>query len=283
MNPPEINWNDVWKKIQAEKQAPMGRDPKFWDKRAPEFARHVAAGDYIGQFIQIMNPKSQWKVLDIGCAAGTLAVPLACSVRSVTALDASEGMLSLLGERCHEQGIGNIRAVHGRWEDDWDALGVGVHDVVIASRSLIMDDLQTALTKLQNYAGARVYISTLVDDGPYDRAIVEAVGRKFHMGADYIVVYNLLRQMGIYANVSFTVNRAEKTYADIEEAIDSMRWMIHEMTAEEEARLRTHLAGSLIRENGRWQLPYHRTIRWAVIWWDTDQRAGTNFLEQSSL
>lgn len=269
MNPLEIDWNEVWKKTQAEKHTPM-RDPKFWDKRAPEFTRHATTSDYIGQFMEIMQPAPQWSVLDIGCAAGTLAVPLAPSVQTITALDASAGMLSLLSERCQAQGIGNIKAVHGRWEDDWEELGIGVHDVAIASRSLITEDLHEAILKLQKYASKRIYISTLVDDGPYDRSIVEAVGRKFRLGVDYIVVYNLLRRMGIYANVAFTVNRDEKTFSDPENALDSLRWMIHEMNPEEEQQLRTHLAGCLVKENGHWKLPYRRAVRWAVLWWDKE-------------
>ncbi len=269
MNLPNIDWNEVWRKTQAEKQAPM-RDTKFWDKRAPEFSRHASASDYIGQFLKIMKPQPDWSVLDIGCAAGTLAVPLAPSVRRITAMDPSAAMISLLEKRCREHGIDTIKIVHGRWENDWDALGIGIHDVTIASRSLIVDDLHGAILKLQKYARRRVYISTLVGDGPYDRNIVEAVGRKLNLGADYMVVYNLLRQMGIYANVAFTVNREEKTYRDLDDALKAVRWMIHEMTPEEEEKLVNYLAKYFVRENGCWKMPYRRVIRWAVLWWDKD-------------
>ncbi len=269
MNRPFIDWNDVWKKTQEKKHAPT-RDPKFWDKRAPEFARHASSSDYIGQFIAIMKPESYWSVLDIGCAAGTLAIPLSPSVRSITALDRSSAMLSLLEERCHAQARKNIRIINGRWEDDWESLGIGKHDVVIASRSLILDDLREAIGKLMQFAGKRIYISTLVDDGPHDRAIIEAVGRKFNNGPDYIVVYNLLRDMGIYANVSFTINREVKLFTDLDDAVDAMRWMLHEMTPEEEILLRGHLQMTLIKENGYWKLPYRRTVRWAVLWWDIE-------------
>ena len=269
MNPPSIDWNELWRKMQAEKHAPM-HDPKFWDKRAPEFTRHATGSDYIGQFMEIMQPEPQWSVLDIGCAAGTLAVPLAPSVKTITALDPSKTMLSLLDERCRKQGIANIRIVNGRWEDDWDELGIGIHDVAVASRSLIVDDLRGAILKLDSRARKRVYLATLVDDGPYDRNIVEAVGRRFCLGADYVVVYNLLRQMGLYANVAFTVNKEEKTYSDIEDALNSMRWMIHKITPEEEERLRCHLRARLVRENGHWKLPYRQIVRWAVLWWEKE-------------
>jgi SAM-dependent methyltransferase len=262
-----IDWNEVWRKSHAEKRIET-RDPEYWNKRAPGFVRHARNGDYVDQFLEIMKPKPDWSVLDIGCAAGTLAVPLAAAVKRITALDASSRMIALLEKRCNEQGIGNIEMIIGRWEDDWDAAGIGVHDVAVASRSLIVEDLRAAVLKLQRYARRRVYISTLVDDGPHDRRIFEAVGRDFHHGADYIVVYSLLRQMGIYANVTFTCNREEKRFRDMEEAVNSLRWMIFEMTTAEEELLRRHLSKCLVRENGHWKLPYRRVVRWAVLWWE---------------
>lgn len=269
MNPLDIDWNELWRETQARKNALM-QDPKFWDKRAPEFTRHAIASDYIHQFFGVMQPEQDWTVLDVGCAAGTLAVPLAPSVKAITAMDPSMVMLTLLDKRCKEQGIGNVTAINGRWEDDWDELGIPVHDVAIASRSLIVDDLHEAVLKLQSRARKRVYISTLVDDGPHDRRIVEAAGREFCIGADYILVYNLLRQMGIYANIAFTVNREEKAYRDLDDALNSMRWMVHNMTPDEEKMLRDHLAAALIRENSHWRLPYKRVVRWAIIWWEKD-------------
>lgn len=269
MTLPNIDWNAVWRSIQAGKHA-FRRDPRFWDKRAPEFTRRAKTGGYIGRLMAIMNPQSDWSVLDIGCAAGTLAVPLAPCVQRITALDPSDAMLGLLKKRCQKKGIANIDIVKGRWEDDWDKLGIGVHDVVVASRSLVVDDLRGAVLKLQRHAGRRIYLSTLVDDGPYDRRIVEAAGRPFYPGADYIVVYNLLRQMGIFANVSFILKKEKKSYSGVDDALNALRWMVHDMTPQEEQNLRAYLTGSLIRDGDRWKLPYRRLVRWAVLWWEKD-------------
>jgi SAM-dependent methyltransferase len=264
---PDIDWNEVWRTVQAEKHA-LRRDPRFWDKRAPEFTRRAAAGGYVGRFMAIMDPQPDWSVLDIGCAAGTLAVPLAPVVNRITAMDPSDAMLALLEKRRQKQGINNIDIVKGRWEDDWDELGIGIHDVAVASRSLVVEDLRGAIVKLQHHTRRRIYISTLVDDGPYDRRVVEAVGRRFNPGADYIVVYNLLRQMGIYANVAFIIKREEKIYGDVEDALKAMRWMVHDMTAEEEEKLRAYLADMLVREGDAWKMPGRPPVRWAVLWWE---------------
>jgi hypothetical protein len=54
----------------------------------------------------------------------------------------------------------------------------------------------------------------------------------------------------------------------MEEAVNSLRWMIFEMTTAEEELLRRHLSKCLVRENGHWKLPYRRVVRWAVLWWE---------------
>ena len=83
-------------------------------------------------------------------------------------------------------------------------------------------------------------------------------------------MYNLLRQMGIYADVTFICKRDEKTFSDMEDALNSMRWMVHDMTPEEEAKLADYLSRNLVRENGRWKMPGRRIVRWAVLWWDKE-------------
>lgn len=262
-----IDWNEVWRETQARTSF-RGRDPKFWDRRAPSFARHATKSDYIGQFLRIMEAKPHWSLLDVGCAAGTLAVPLAKRVNRITAMDASEVMVSLLDERCRQEGITNIRAVNGRWEDDWDELAIGVHDVAVASRSLMVPDFRSTVEKLSDHARERIYLSTLVGDGPHDRHILEAGGRVHHPGADYICALNVLYQMGIFANLTFTYHEENPIYENLESALDAFRWMLDRMTSEEEERVRAFLPTYLVPCDGGWKLPRPRVVRWAVLWWE---------------
>ena len=270
MNHSTHDWNEIWRKGQIEMHDQM-HDPAFWDKQAPGFTHHTTKNGYVPQALKIIKTEPSWDVLDIGCATGTLAIPLSTRVQNVTAMDPSTGMLSLLETHCQDQGIDNITPLHAGWEDDWDAMDVGLHDVAIASRSLIVDDLRGAILKLQNHARKRVYISAQVGDGARDRAIIEAVGRKAHPGADYIVICNLLREMGIFAEVTFTCHEEEKHFTDIEDALSSVRWMVHEMSEEEEERLRRYLEQNLRSEKGQWKLPHREPLRWAVLGWDIRQ------------
>jgi len=263
-----IDWNASWKAAKAGSTS-RRRDSKSWNRRAPSFAkRQTHKSNYADQFISILKPKPDWHVLDVGCGPGTLAIPLAKCVASVTALDFSETMLDILKKRCKAEGVTNVTPVLARWEDDWDTLKIRAHDVAIASRSLNDGDLQKTIDKLNQYSKKQTCITFLVGDGPFDRSIFEAVGRPFHPRPDYIYFINLLHQMGIYANLSFTVHTDNRTYADHEDALEASNWMLEPMTAKETERLKTWFKDKLIFKNGNWVLQGKRSVRWAVMWWE---------------
>jgi SAM-dependent methyltransferase len=262
-----LNWNQIWR--ESRQQRSLGRRKRTdWNCRASSFARHTRTSVYAGNFISYMKLQPQWSVLDVGCGPGTLAVPLALKVQSVTAIDLSKSMIAILRDTCASKGLTNVDAREMSWEDDWDAAGIGDHDVAIASRSLAIDDLETAILKLAEKARHKVYISSLVGDGPFDRRIFEAIGRDLDRGPDFLCVYNLLNQMGILADVSFlSSNTGYKVYRDINEAVKSFDWMVADMTTEEENRLREYLRHHLIRKDHGWSLDYQHVARWAIISW----------------
>jgi SAM-dependent methyltransferase len=262
-----IDWNLAWRAARARTGFRWdGRE--FWNARAPSFAQHARETNYCRQTLSLVQPAPDLTVLDVGCAAGTLAVPLAPQVRGVTALDISDAMLGLLEKRCSEERIDNIRPVLAGWEDDWHAAGVGMHDVVLASRSLFPTDLAAAVDKLQTFARKRVVIVSLVGDGPYDRRVYEAVGRPLYRGPDFLFVMNYLVQAGIYPNLSFITEVEDKTFTGLDEAVAATRWMVDDMSAAEEDRLRAHLAGRLVKRGGGWALPSPKVTRWAAICWE---------------
>lgn len=242
-------------------------DPSFWDKRASSFTAYASKTGYGERFLRIIAPDPGWTVLDMACGGGTLAVPMANMVKGITAVDFSATMLALLKMRCWEKGIANVRPILGRWEDDWEELGIGMHDVAIASRSLLADDARASINKLQNAARKRVYISTMVDAGPFDRPMFEATGRKFNMGPDYIHFYNLLYDMGIHANVAFIPENHSNAWESHEKALEDQRWMFNNLTPDEEERVKTYLQEHLSFVDGRWRLPYERLCLWALMWW----------------
>jgi SAM-dependent methyltransferase len=267
-----IDWNRAW--VEDRKASKRANDQEYWNRRAPRFAQHVQEDDYneyVVPFLRIMDAQPDWSVLDVGCGPGTLACPLSRDVRRVTAIDFSPAMIALLEARQQAAESSNIRTQVARWEDDWKALGIEQHDVAIASRSLGSDDPRTLLEKLMLFAKQSVYISCAVGEGPFDNRIFHAVGREVRCNPDYIYIYNLLHQMGIYAHVSL-IEKQARTFTGEEEAVDAMRWMIENMTLAEEETLRRFISNHLIQDGQRWRLDYQRSVNWAVIWWKVSQQ-----------
>jgi len=268
MNKIKVDWNYAWQRAREGRSS--NDHSTCWDKRALSFARHVKETDYEKRFLEIMQPDPSWSVLNVGCGVDTLAVPLAGRIASVTALDLSKVMLDLLRQCCQQEGVHNITTIHGNWEDDWERLGVGTYDVVIASRSMVARDLREAVDKLNRAARKRIYVSSLVGDGPLDRRVFEAVGRELVSGPDYIYLYNLLYQMGIYATVSFITSKEWKVFKSLDDAVEGTSWMLRDVTQHELELLGNYLATELVPCASGWRFPSPKSMRWAVISWEKE-------------
>ncbi len=268
-----IDWDAEW---QAGQRLRPPSGSAQWDARAPSFARGAAEPGYAEEVLRLLSPEPTWTVLDVGCGGGTLALPLARRVASVTAVDFSPAMLELLRARCVEDAVQNVVPVLGSWEDDWDLLGIGEHDLVVASRSLAVDDLRGALAKVDRHARRRACVSAPVGDGPRDRRVVEAAGRVFTSRPDYLVVVGLLHSMGIHADVALIGLDEWRVHASTEEAMRALAWMLPGPTAQELERLRAFLRASLVAHEGGWRLPAPRSIRWAIISWTKDEAPRPN-------
>ncbi|MDR3238075.1 MAG: methyltransferase domain-containing protein [Spirochaetia bacterium] len=270
----DIDWNEAAAEIaRGRTKMDTGTSLKgdaYWDMRAPSFAKHADETGYAEAFINIIKPDKSMTVFDMGCGGGTLAIPMAGLVSEITAADFSEKMLNIVKSKSEQYGIKNIRALDLSWAGDWSGAGIGVYDIAISSRSMSVDNISEAVTKLSSAASKRVYISTIVKDGPLDRRIYEAVGRKVYPSVDYIYIYNILYQMGIHANVSFIKESDVKSYGSFSEALDSCRWMLQEMTPDEEAKLAAFMKEHLEERDGRWIKNYAQKYKWAVIWWEKE-------------
>ncbi|MBU1054635.1 MAG: methyltransferase domain-containing protein [Proteobacteria bacterium] len=263
-----IDWNEVWKGKKSVRSSPA-RNSASWDKRAPSFAENSSKTEYAEAFVKIVNPKKSWTVFDMGCGSGTLAIPFAKLVSKVTAIDFSGSMLKIVRAQCDKLNISNVSTIKASWESNWNEAGIGIHDVAIASRSLVVDDLVSAVIKLNGVARKRVYISTIVDDGPYDRRVFAAIDRKLNTGPDYIYNYNLLYQMGIRANIDFITEKT-KSYKTSKQLVESVKWMLGNLRLEEEIKLNKHLDKHIVCKAGWWSLDYGKDIKWALIWWNKD-------------
>lgn len=268
MEAEQIDWNTLWRQSR-QRRTWQGKTQEDWNQRAAGFARRNLASQYTTEFIKRLTLRPEMTVLDMGSGPGTLALPLARQVKQVTAVDFSKEMLDRLASRAAAEGIDNIEIIYGAWADDWRALGIGSYDLVIASRSLAVDDLRGALGKLNACARGQVVIGDRVGCGPFDPALFRAVGRDFVPGPDYIYTVNILYQMGIHARLDFIEIQEPKVYESRQAAIDSCAWMLHQMTASEQSALERYFDQILIANaGGSWSMAGQVQPKWAFISFD---------------
>jgi len=263
----DIDWNRMWQESRARKSW-RKKKSSDWDNRAASFAERNLDSPFAGLFLASIHTETDWTVLDVGCGPGTLAIPLSRKVRQVTALDYSESMLDELGKRAAKEEIANIEAIQASWDDDWQRLGIARHDIAIASRSLSVDNLAGALSKLNDFADKAVYLADRVGAGPFDPDLFRAIGRDFFPGPDYIFTVNILYSLGIHAHVDFITLDHCRIYDSREEALQSHRWMVDNLTAEEEELLCAYVDRNL-RQTGDnvWIFSRQTPPQWALIWW----------------
>lgn len=264
----DIDWNLMWRNSRSQKSWKKKKSAD-WDKRAATFAERNVGSPFVDRFLPLLHLQPGWRVLDVGCGPGTLALPIARRGHPVTAMDYSSAMLDELVRLADAEGLDNIRKIQASWEDDWQALEIPQHEVAIASRSLSVEDLGSALTKLNDWATRAVYIVDRVGAGPFDPDLFRAIGRDFEPGPDYIFTINLLYTMGIHAHVDFITLDENRTYGSRKEALQSYRWMVDDLTSEEEHHLADYVDQRLrCGEDGLWWLTRRTPPRWALIWWE---------------
>jgi SAM-dependent methyltransferase len=243
-------------------------DLEFWEKRSSSFAEHAGKTHYPNEFLKLMRFESDYTVLDMGCGGGALAIPLAGKVKKITAVDFSQKMLDIVGNICRERNITNIETVLGEWDSDWARLGLGKYDIAISSRSLRAENSVPYIQKLINAARRQVFISAPEGNGPLDTKLLEFAGRDTSVKADYRQFMEVLKSMDIDADISFIDENHSNRWSTFDAAVQGQKWMFFGLTPDEEEKIRLYLEQNLIQKDGVVQLPYERTCRWAVMWWD---------------
>ncbi len=199
--------------------------------------------------INLIKPSPGDRVLDIGCGPGTTTIPLARIVKSVTALDTSEGMLSKLRRRASEEGIGNIKCVRRFWREAEPGVDIDdKYDIVVASNCInllgavekpkeggvaIEWDLEDALRRMSK-VGRRIFVTMPVTDFiDEDSAAFKSLGREYHPAPTNIHVYNVVHQMGLKPSCGYFLrfNSGDKA---VQKYLDSLNWMLSLKPAEQE-------------------------------------------------
>ncbi|PKN15179.1 MAG: class I SAM-dependent methyltransferase [Deltaproteobacteria bacterium HGW-Deltaproteobacteria-24] len=261
MNLHTIDFNALY--MQQKEQSTFKMKSKAsWDKKASSMNSRVHASIYNEEFLNELNLKECETLLDVGCGVGNLSLKVALKLKTVYALDYSPQMLEYLKSNAKEQNIDNIITLEKSWYDSWEE--IPSCDVVIASRSMEVKNMQEALLKLHEKAKKRVYVSYKVGGSFVDEKILKAMGKTIIKKPDYIYVVNILYALGINASVNFIRSEGRNTiYTSKEKFIESIQWSLGELTAQELQKLEVYYNN--LDEVKKTQEEY---VSWAVISWE---------------
>ena len=276
-----IDWNEAWKKPDGDEGKKLGfiSCGKRWNdqERCRRFNVAMKEDNWASsrERIRAMNIQPTSLILDVGAGPGTLAIPLSRISAHVTAVEPSPGMLECLYENIREEHISNISIVPKNWEDVSITEDLTApYDVVVASYSLGFPDLREGLLKMHEVSRSYVYIFWFADMmSPWQRNYTEIWEQLYGIpcpsGTKPNIIFNLLQQMGIYANVEVTKEENVHRYASIDEAVRDQKEGLNLTTPEQESVLREYLTSKLQYENGKYvnREMSHR----AKIWWKKDE------------
>lgn len=260
-NPNDVDWESFW----AEKL--KDKVNKNWDKAAPGFFKRTRKDDYQDALFDKLILNENDTVLDVGCGEGSVTIPIAKRVKKVIGIDSSPKMLEYLEKRASKQNIDNIETVLKPIEEiSYD--DIGDVDVVVCSRSLNgIVPIRKVLTELNNIADKYVFITIF---GPENKKIEKdfdiEIGRKTEDFPDYNYFFNILFNMGIYANIERFDLKNYREYDSIADAMDNGKFRLDLYSDEEKKLLEKYLERILSFENGKY-FNVNDKADWIMIWW----------------
>lgn len=266
-NPNDIKWEEFW----AERL--KNKVNKDWDKAAPGFYKRTRKDDYQDALFDKLILDENDSVLDVGCGEGSVTIPLAKRVKKVIGLDSSPKMLEYLEKRALDNNIDNIKTVLKPIEEiKYDE--IGDVDVVVCSRSLNgIIPIREVLMELDKIASKYVFITIF---GPENKKIEKdfdkELGIKTEDFPDYNYFFNILFNMGIYANIErFDLNNYRE-YDSIEDAMDNGKFRLDLYSDDEKALLKEYLERILTKDKktGKYYNVKDKAD-WIMVWWKKEK------------
>ena len=270
----------------GEQMNAINRDSRtYWNKRAATFTRFTTR-EYERWLTDLLALNPGEELLDMGCATGTLAVPLARAGHRVHGCDFAEAMLAILDERAAAENL-PITSHLLAWEDDWEEAGLGENsvDVAFASRSLMSGNVFSAVHKLD--AAARSRAAVVVPDSllpSRDPRLLTYLGRSARHPRVVREVTRALTSLGRVPVFATTRTFRPMRFSSFDEARSDLRRLAgpEPFTAREQRLFDAYAEQHFVREDAatssekareRWLLDYPLPVTWVFIGWSTDGRA----------
>jgi SAM-dependent methyltransferase len=263
-----VNWNDSWVTMLSVAKRLEACNASYWDKQAQTYDENTAyMTDLTTKQLTSMQLNPLYTVLDIGAGSGRLTIPMAKQVKHVTAIEPSTGMLNILNKKAQTEHLTNISTLNQPWEAVNIYSDITPHDVVVSSLSFFMLDLEMQLKKMASAAKKYVYLfmsaSKWLDD-----ELQKIVEFPVPLLPDYIYISNILKDLGICANVEFFDCESTQKFATFQEALTKFTTLYH-IPQTQEPQLRQYLSKRLQERDGQFWLNRNKKV--AMLWWTKPQ------------
>lgn len=262
-NPNDVDWMNFWAERLKNKKN------KDWNKAAPGFYKRTRKDDYQDALLEKLILDENDTVLDVGCGEGSVTIPIAEKVKKVIGIDSSPKMLEYLKKRAVKNNINNIETILKPIEDI-TYVEIGNVDVVICSRSLNgIVPIDKTLSELNKIANKYVFITIF---GPENKKIEKdfekEIGIKTEDFPDYNYFFNILFNLGIYANIERFDLSNYREYDSIKEAMDNGKFRLDLYNDEEKKLLEKYLKKILTyKAESKKYYNIKDKADWILIWW----------------
>jgi 2-polyprenyl-3-methyl-5-hydroxy-6-metoxy-1,4-benzoquinol methylase len=269
------DWNALWRELVEIKARHRNRfaqnDP--WVDRAHKFKEGVnrrwEQADSSRDFIRTQLDDNS-TLLDIGAGTGAWSLLLSPHTKHITAIEPSGSMIAVMNDSLMTGNIRNVSILKGSWPD----VTVEPHDFSLCSHAMYgYPDLRAFIMKMT--ACTRRICFLLLRAPAMDGIRAEAAQHLWGQPLDspnFIVAYNVLIQMGIYANVLMenTGYWKPRTSTSLEEALGRLkRGLGLTESNEHDAYLSELLHRRLQWKSEKYVWP--QEIRSALVYWKAEE------------
>lgn len=252
-------------KEHKQKTIFKGKSSCDWDEKSKELAPTMQASAYVDDFISRMDLSGDEIILDIGCGPGTLAIPLAKKVKQVIAIDFSKEMLKQLEIFAQKEGVKNIKTFHLSWEDDWSKLPVV--DIAVASRSVEVQDIDKALTKMNLQARKGCYITYKAGGSFVDMEILNYIGKTIISKPDFWYIPILLYKNGYLPQIDYiTTEKGSIKSSNADAFVESLIWSLGGLDDAQQQKAKEYYKRFVAKEN-----KHPKPFTWAFIAWNAQK------------
>jgi SAM-dependent methyltransferase len=260
-----VELNDRWREVGETQE-------DHWEKRSRSFSdeieRRWSRPDSSREFlVNRLRATPGATLVDIGAGTGAWAALAAKYAASVTAIDRSRAMIQVMREDLDRAGISNVRIIQGVWPE----IDLEPHDFSLCSHALYGEpDFPGFIRKMMDVTRRTCFL--LIRAPKIDGLMAEfarmVLGQP-HDSPNFVIAYNTLIEMGIYANVLVEDTGLWKGWTNdsLEEALaDVKRRLGLKNNPTYDAILYRRLEEELTLVDGKYVWP--QGIRSVLVYWD---------------